>query len=584
MSLFNHLKSYLDWTEDTPLYDEISKIIVPFGGNTGPYDWMYTPYFRDFVKNVEDESIEVVSLVVPSQVGKTILLLIIAIHWAIKNAVPVYFYFDSVDSALETMQNKVIPLITANKTWYNRIEKDENGKPLRSSLKRDIVNFDNGGSLNLLTIRKRQALKGKTASLIILDEYAELCEAVTNNKNSLGDPLERALTRTAQFTGRNRKVLVASTPTIAERNIDNTHKMSRQYRYLHKCRTCGEQHEIRYSKIKLEGYESNKDIQELRRAVENKTKLYWTCECGQKYYEHEKRDMLTRCEWVEVDNPDYDARYISYNFEAVYGHRTWANLFLTDLAACKDLSKRRTFVNEILAKPWQLFKSSSLKFDSLQQNDVPRGCIGLSRVISTGIDVQKDRIYYSVVGFIETQKVQLVDWGCRLYNNFDELKQIISEIHSEVYEGMQNSYTFCDSGFSGTSITRICWEISKTNCVAIKGTDNRKLHSPVFRHKDHNHRSLETYHPLRLHDDKTNEDLDTYLMEGYLTFPINFDDTTYFDHLAAEIPVTKKGKLEYVLISGRSNDYRDSLRYCIFSSLFYKILGKPKRSGLVLFD
>lgn len=582
MSLFKHIKSYLEWTEETPLYDEIAKIIVPFGGNTGPYDWMYTPYFRDFVEKLEDESIEVVSLVVPSQIGKTILLLIIAIHWAIKNAVPVYFYMPSMASALELMQNKVIPLITANKNWFVRIEKDENGKPLRSSFKRDIVNFDNGGSLNLLTIGSNQALKGKTSSLVIFDEYAELFEAAPK---SLGDPLERALTRTAQFTGRNKKVLVASTPTIADRNIDNTHNMSRQYRYLHKCRTCGEQHEIKYSNIKLEGYEHIKsDIQTLRRAVEAKTKLYWTCECGQKYYEHEKRDMFTRCKWVEVDNTEYDARYVSYNFEAVYGHRTWANLFLTDLAARQDLSKRRTFVNEILAKPWQLFKKSTLKFDQLFKNDVPRGCIGQSKVIATGMDIQKDKMYYSVVGFIETQKVQLIDWGCRPYNNFDELKQIISEIHNESYEGMQNSFTFCDSGFSGTTITRICWEVSKTNCVAIKGTDNRKQFSSVFRHKDHNTKSLDTYHPLRLHDDKTNEELDAYLGEGYLTFPVNFDDTVYFDHLAAEIPTEKKGRTEYVCLSKRNNDYRDTLRYVIFSSLFYKILGKQKRSGLVLFD
>lgn len=584
---FSKLSEYLTWEELGTWISEIEKVIVPFGSNSGPYDLMYTPYFKKMIDDLHNESIEVVSLMIPAQIGKTLLLLIIGIIWAIRYGVPVYYFMPSMSTCDEIMNSKVLPLIHANKHILEQIEHDGTGNLARGRIKKHIVNFKNGGSFNVLTVGSRQGLKGKTTSLVILDEYAEL---VQSSPKSLGDVLERSYGRISQYTGYNRKVLVASTPTFENINIDHVRNMSKQFRYYHTCSNCNSQSEIKFEDIRIDGFtKSEGNIIDQRRAVESGCPIFYTCPtCGQKYFEYEKRDMLTRCNWIEIDNPNYDARYVNYSLQGVYGHRTWKEIYLQYLGTKDNIAKLKAFKNEVLSEPWVNFKKQTLKIDDLKRNQVPRGKIGNAKAIATGIDIQttKHEIYYSIIGITDSQNIALIDWGFKAYSTFDELKILISELHTEVYEGMQNSFTFVDSGSKGSIVTRICWEISKKDCVAVKGdsTSNeaRKIYSLVFRNKSHDSSRLETYTPLLIHPHKTNDELDTYISEGYLTIPVDFDDPFYFEHIASEVPVLKNGKTEYSVISNRQNDYRDALRYAIFGSIYNKLGQKPKKN-LILF-
>jgi len=580
--LFDHLKSYLTWVETGSWYDEISSIIVPFGANSGPYDFTYTPYFKQFLEDLQNEDIEIISLMVPSQIGKTLLLISIGLIWAIKYSVPVYFYTASQSTADELMVNKVHPIVMANKKLLANISHDKNGEISRGAIKKNTINFSNGGSFNIMTIGSRQNLKGKTTSLVIYDEYAELVHA---SPKALGDPLERAQSRISEFTGYNRKILVASTPTFSDRDIDKLRSFSKPYLYLHTCSNpeCKAEHEIRFEFIRLDGLtKTNSSVAEQKKAIEENNKLYWRCpSCNQTYYEYEKPDMLTRCKWVLQDNPDYDARYTCYSLQGVYGRRSWKDIYLQYLGAKEDPSKLRAFKNEALAEPWSLTKSETLKWDDLKKNLFPRKHPGDSKVIATGIDVQTSdkEIYYSVVGFGEESKYNLIDWGIRQYEDFSDLQTIVNELHNMTYGSMQNTHTFMDSGSYGDSVTKICMAISRDRCEAIKGSSSQR--SIVYRFPDHNPRSIDTYRPINIHKTQTKAELDLYLQEGYIQFPADFDDAIYFQHLANEIPKTRGGKTDHELISSKAKiDYRDSLRYVVFAGNWKKITKTQSRLAL----
>jgi phage terminase large subunit GpA-like protein len=571
---FKHLNQYLEWGDNKSWIDEITDINIPFGSNAGPYDLLYTPYFKDFLTRLDDENIEVVSFTIPAQIGKTLILLCIGLLWAIKHGVPVYYYTDSQTTADELMTNKIEPIVMANKKFLDYIEKDLNGNINRSAIKKNQIQFTNGGSFNTLTVRARQALKGKTTPLVILDEFAELVKA---SPSSLGDLLERSYGRISQFTGYNRKLLLASTPTYEDENIDKVQSISKQYRYFHQCLECNEEHEIRFEDIRLEGFtKSDTDIIPQKRAIESGEKLYWSCpKCKHKYYEFEKRDMLTRCNWKEQNNPSYDARYINYCFQGTVGHRTWKEIYLQYLGTKEELGKLKTFKNEILAEPWSSGRKQSFSYDDIKRNLIPRGKIGSSKAIATGIDVQTSKleIFYTVLGFVSDTETVIIDWGIKQYENFEHLKSIVSELHTSQYESMQNTYTFMDSGHYGASIKELCWGISRDKCVAIKGSGS--ISSLVYRTPSHNSKSLETYHPLGVNKTATNEELDLKIQEGYVTFPIDFEDGIYFEHLANNICKVKNGKKEYDN-AGKPIDYRDSLRYALFCGLYFKLHKEKK--------
>lgn len=576
--LSKKLHSYLSWGDEKSWEEEVISIKIPFGGHTGSYDLDYTPYFKQILEDLDDEDLEMIGIMCPAQIGKTVFLLIIGNLWAIKYAVPVYFVVPNITTGIELMTNKVIPLVLENKKFKSMLEKDSTtGNISRKSMKQNTINYVNGGSFNIINAGGRQSLKGKTTSLVIIDEYAE---CVKSSPRALGDMLERAYSRISQFTGHNRKILLASTPTLTNEDIHGYSQTAKNYKYHHTCIHCSASNEIVFSDIRLENHLKNEDVSIQRKAIENKESIIYTCpECGSVYYDYEKRDMMTRCQWVKIeDNEEADLRKKCYSFQGTYSHRPWREILLQYLGAKLSSTKFRAFKNDVLAEPYSL-ETITTKLDSniFKKSLYPRTIADENIInIATGIDVQtkSQEIFVTICGWHVDKKIRIIDWMKLVYNDFQDLEDIVKTLHNKTYNNIKNSYTFIDTGSmtKERELYAICRKLGK-KCIPVKGTATNYQKSMCVRNSG-------VDKPLLVQSDLTNMELDNFITDGEILFPCDYNDPEFTEHIQNERPSQNPNrKIKY--IDKGPHDYRDALRYVVFGGDYYSLHKKQSSGGIL---
>jgi phage terminase large subunit GpA-like protein len=573
--MFADILKSLEYKE-YPSYEELlQKIIVPYGANKGVYNFDKVPFYKEILAQLNKPNIELIALMIAAQSGKTQFLIIIALLWAIRNSTPVYFAVPTKGVADDHFLNKLMPIVNASPFLSDLLIKDvTTGKVSRKTQKALSVRFVGGGSVHMVFAGSRTFLQSYSTSLLILDEYDKI--DVSRRKGS-SDLLTNALARTSSFASKNKKVLIASTPTYSHKGIDAIRDISTKYIYKYVCPHCGTIHEPDFYNAYFDGHKKDNlteiELGSQLREITTDSQFCLLCpDCKGKIYEWQKVDISNKGFWEEIPNSEGRNDFITYHVNGLFGFRQWKQIYQNWIGACieykgnKGNTSYRAFNNEVLGIPYEIRLSPMLKLADLKLgNYLPkdnRDC----HSIATGIDVQTEQklIYVSVVGFIGAGSYALIDWYSRGYDNEQQLREIIRSIHSAKYGELTNKYTMVDTGGSiGTVVMDICKSVSLHYCIGVKG---------YARVRDWAYRGVSTaenYKPLLIHPHSTNQRLDELLDSG-LVFPANFDDMVYFTHLKNEIPIFEKAGIVYKKINDHApNDYRDSLRYALFGGIFH---------------
>lgn len=581
--MFAEILKSMEYKEYPSFSELLEKIIVPYGSNRGVYNFGLTPYYKEILEQLEKPEIELISLSIAAQSGKTQWLIVIALLWSIRNSTPVYFAVPTKGVADDHFLNKLMPIVNASPFLSDLLIKDETtGKVSRKTQKGLSVRFVGGGSVHFVFAGSMTFLQSYSTSLLILDEYDKI-EA--SRRKGSSDLLTNALARTSSFGGKNKKVLIASTPTYSHKGIDGIRDIATKFVYKYACPHCGTIHEPEFYHLYFEGH-SKENLTEIElgnqlRKINPDSQFCLVCpDCKGKIYEWQKVDISNKGFWEEIPNSEGRNDILSYHINGLFGLRKWRQIYQTWVGACieykgnKGNSSYRAFNNEVLGIPYEIRLSPTLKLADLKLGKYLPKENREAHSIATGIDVQTSQklIYVSVVGFIGAGSYALIDWYSRGYDNEQHLKEIIKSIHSAKYGEVTNKYTFMDTGGSmGMVVMEICKAVSLHNCIGIKG-------SPRVR--DWAYRGVSTpenYKPLLINPHSTNQRLDELLDSG-LVFPSNFDDMVYFTHLKNEIPIYEKGLIVYKPIASHSPiDYRDSLRYSIFGGIHHGLETKKAK-------
>lgn len=528
-----------------------SKLYIPESKSF--YSLYRTPFFRHVLESVENPSIDILSLLVPSQVGKSQLIAGISIEWATRfPGELVLIYCPNNGNAADLMSRKIIPSVENSTQYQKCLIKCANGEVDRSSITKNSIKFSNGSEIQCVGVGGKTSRQSKTCSLVILDEYARM---KTTTKD--GDILAQAKTRTTSKSYSNRKVIVASTPLLADEDIHKLYKESRQITFEVPCPNCDTFQFLDFSNLKWEKQEDISDVIFSDMIADEKVEVYYECpHCNHHIKEKEKPELLNRGRIVIDGNEHLSGKQTCLHLNGLYSLEKWANIAAKFIRSQNDIQNLIEFKQQTLAEPWAVeAKSKTLKKETYTKGDFNKGIPPEDTYkIVAAIDVQENRYYYTTVAYTKSKKVCLIDWGEEYYNieNPFNPETLPYNLERKFYGKHEVHYVALDCGFNQDINIELCRSLSKTQ--GIRGFDQSKF-SSVYMTK------FKDPYLQWIPKNNTNELLDMLVIGKAFQIPSDTDvNDELLDHLTN---VIKKGKFYVDIKDGARRDWRDCVRYCL---------------------
>lgn len=385
-----------------------------------------------------------------------------------------------------------------------------------------------------------------------------------------GDPM--TLIENRQRTFSRAKSFYVSTPTNDQASrIEQLYLRSDMRRYHVACPHCHE-----FQTLKFGGKDKPFGLKwRMKPAAENAPasieRVDYLCEhCGAMIDEGHKTDMLATGRWV-AERPSFVANR-GYHINALYAPTGlglgWRAIVEKWLQSQNDTSELKAFINTYLG---EVFKEQGDEIEAtplLMRREIYDGKPWL--IITVGVDVQKDRIEFSVVGWGAGEEAWLID---HVILPGDTAQPHVWEELSETLKQWQFKICCIDYGYNATMVAEFVKKHSYA--VAVKGipgmarplVEDEKKRRQRLRVKRKKGVPIE---PLGVDQGKGiiySRLKQTEAGAGYIHFPqtSSFDDE-YFAQLTAEklVPRSKGMRTFYEWVNTRPrNETLDCLNYAL---------------------
>lgn len=368
----------------------------------GPYSIDRTPYQRDILRAFSpDHPAKTIIMVFASQTGKTTMENIVMDYYIEENPVPIGFAFSDDGNLKNYVKNKFDPMLAANPRIKALLRSE--GKSSADSL--SLKQFP-GGFLKFLSGKSESSMRSDSICLMMADEL----DAMGITKG--GDP--RSLLEKRQQTFKETSKLGISSTPLNDGLITGYLRNSNHQKYYMKCPHCGEMmtYELDYLRWNSVG----------DGVV---TEAWMECpHCNGRLINEDKLEMMrpeNGARWIAT-NPDADPTEYGYWLPAFYapvGWVSWKDIAKEYVNACMTSAgvnheKMTTFYNTVLALPYKIGSTAAqdwrVLFEKAQQSQYMRKQVPeWVNIITTGADVQKNRIEVSVYGWGKLGKSIAID-------------------------------------------------------------------------------------------------------------------------------------------------------------------------------
>lgn len=317
---------------------------------------------------------------------------------------PLLMVNPTLKGAREVVRQKLDPMIDACEVVRDLGLRKQGAKATDSV---DAKKFP-GGYLRSVGSNSPSDLRSMATPNIFFDEV----DGYELNAKGEGPPIEIAKPRSDTF-GTKKTLYYVSTPVIKHHsNIEAIYDRSDKRKYHVPCPHCGHYQELVFRLLKWSKAELKK----------NRDVWYECAECQGKIEERCKTEMFEKGRWVETreSNESGLRGYHLSSLYSPYGWLSWADIVDEFLFAKEMMDKgvyddMQKFENLRLGRTWDVFKHqqvSDIKLLNRRERygdkvDVPMG--GL--LLTTGVDVQKNRIEYETVAWGVGDESWSVDVG-----------------------------------------------------------------------------------------------------------------------------------------------------------------------------
>jgi phage terminase large subunit GpA-like protein len=548
-----------------------AKFALPAGdANAGR--WRTLPYQRGLLDAISDPAIERVTVMKSSRVGYTKSFCAAIGYFIEHDPCPILDVQPTLDDARKHSKEDLAPMFRDVPVLRALVAEPKTRDSANTILEKEF----RGGSLSLIGANSARGFRRTSRRVVIFDEV----DGYPTSAGTEGDQIELGIRRTEYYW--NRKILAGSTPTIEGRSrIERLFLEGDQRRYYVPCPSCGAFQVLRFPNLKW--------------PPERPEAAHFVCVVNGCVIEHrDKRAMVEAGEW-RAEAPEHfteQHRHASFHIWAAYSYSpnaTWGQLAAEFVKANRGGALTlKTFVNTVLGETWKDRGEAPDWERLMRRRDVYRiGSVPLGALFLTaGVDVQKDRLVYEVVGWGRGKTSWSIDYGVLPGDTADlergpwpQLDALLARAFP--HEGgtaMPIRMLAVDSGYNTQQVYAWARRHSMARVIAIKGQEaggvlisapspvevsdrGRKLKRgykvwPVCGHVA----KSELYGFLRLETPVDGGPPPA----GFCHFPEYGED--YFRQLTAEQLVTvetRRGfvRLEWALIPGRENHALDCRVY-----------------------
>lgn len=534
--------------------DEFLYLSPEDSAEPGKFKVERAPYQRGMLDAVSDPNIKDVVYCTSSQIGKTQLIKCIIGYHIHQDPGPLLLLQPTVSLAESFSKDRLAPMVRDTPALKGRIADPKSRNSGNSVAHKQFP----GGHITMVGSNAPTDLAGRPIRIVFADEI----DRYPTSAGTEGDPLYLARQRTATFW--NRKIIMASTPTIEGMSRIWTEFEKSDQRYFHiPCPECDEKHVLKWQNIIY----SNDDPTTARIACPS---------CGALYGDSEKLKALQHGEWIATA----DSRGVAgFHISALYSPWQMLGDVVEEWLRKKDDPETlKTFINLQLGECYQDRSGESVKSEVLAKRREAWDAIPEDVVLMTaGVDCQDDRLEATLVGWTATEQARVIGhyqwWGSpgepAVWRELDDFLQHRHQTH----DGRTLRIRSCciDSGGHHTQqVYEFCSTLFHRKVFPIKG---RAGAHPIWPSRGFSTKSSRNVQLFIVGVDTAKDSLRAAMSISkpesprYIAYSQDLPDE-YFKQLTVERRVTKtdksgKATRKWVKPPGARNEAWDCLVYAL---------------------
>jgi phage terminase large subunit GpA-like protein len=359
------------------------EVRLPEGLSAQPGRVRLWPFQREIADAMSDPLVERVTLVKPVRVGFTTLLDSAVGAFVANDPAPILMVLPTADDCRDAMVSELEPIFEATPALRGLISADADSDGRNTLLSRRFP----GGSLRLVAAKAPRNLRRMTIRILLIDE------ADAMEPGPEGSPITLAERRTLSFP--DRKIVLGSTPIYTDTsNVLRSYAASDQSVWELPCPECGGFHEIMWADIV---WEEGKP----------ETAAYLCPHCKTTIAERFKANMVERGAWRRTAPHVIGHRGFRLNaLTSLLANASWAKLSAEFIQAKRSPDTLQSFTNTILAQGWDAHGGEALDETELHARSEEFSLSAIPeavRVVTCGVDVQRDRLECVFLGFSESE-------------------------------------------------------------------------------------------------------------------------------------------------------------------------------------
>ncbi|MES2170546.1 MAG: terminase gpA endonuclease subunit, partial [Actinomycetota bacterium] len=371
-----------------------------------PGRWKTRSYQRGILDAITDPAVERVSVMKSARVGYTQCINAAIAYYMSEDPCPIMTVQPTVDTGKKYSREFIAPMLRDLPVLAGLVSEASVKTTGNTVLDKEFP----GGVLSVVGANSGAGFRMVSRRVVIFDEV----DAYPASAGDEGDPISLGEKRAEEFW--NRKIIAGSTPLIAGTSrIAEMFEAGDQRRFYVPCPQCG-----------------HMDFLVFRARGDKRGHVMWwpsepenlpdeACfECsanGCAIEERHKRSMIDAGEWRADGAFDGHASFHIWSGYSTSPNTGWSDIVKRFLAANKPGAERaeklKTFINTDLGETW-VERGEAPEWERLYQRredyrvgTVPEPVI----VLTTGVDVQKDRLVYEVKGWAPSKENWSIEAG-----------------------------------------------------------------------------------------------------------------------------------------------------------------------------
>lgn len=425
----------------------------------GPFSLANREYMREVLDECDDSSVESDALCWGSQLGKTTAFMVIAARKIRHAPTPMIWLMPNVTLVESFSETRWQPFIQDAKDMADEIPTD------RHKIKKAEQHFRRC-TLNFIGSNSPANLASRPAGLLIADETDKFAEA--SGKEDAALPL--AEQRLKEFNGS--KKFLSSTPSVEDGPIWKRYLEGDRRKFFIPCPHCGEKITLEWGRERVKWDPEAKNLDgswDYERVLA--TAHYVAQCCGGKINDAQKVAAIRKGRWVATNPaalPGVRSRHLSSLYSASV-KATWGYLAVQWLKANDTLDGLQSFINGVLAQPWEERRAEKGEEITPDAGTYKLGDEWPDEVRRFfAVDCQKDHFWGVIRAFAADGRSRLI-WCGRLATPVDI--RATQEAHK-----VADADTWLDSGHFTTTVYRECVMYGWT---AVKGEDDAVIRTKI---------------------------------------------------------------------------------------------------------